>query len=106
MTLPAASVSRPRGRRSQKTASPGWWQPVVDGAVLPGRPVDRIVGGSARDVDVLVGTNTDDWRLWLLVSGAFGGITDEVLTGEVRTHGYQCLEAYGLEAQVALRAYR
>jgi para-nitrobenzyl esterase len=82
------------------------WQPVVDGAVLPGRPVDRIVGGSARDVDVLVGTNTDDWRLWLLVSGAFGGITDEVLTGEVRTHGYQCLEAYGLEAQVALRAYR
>lgn len=82
------------------------WQPVVDGVVLPAPPIDLIAAGSARDVDVVVGTNTEDWRLWLLVSGAFAGITDEVLTSAVRAHGYQCLEAYGLEAQAALRAYR
>ncbi len=57
------------------------WQPVVDGDTVPGLPIDRIAAGSSRDVDVLVGTNTDDWRLWLVVSGAIAGITDEMLTG-------------------------
>ncbi|WP_235509690.1 carboxylesterase/lipase family protein [Terrabacter sp. Soil811] len=82
------------------------WQPVVDGSVLPGRPIDRIAAGSAADVDVLIGTNTEDWRLWLMVSGAFAGITDDILCGPVSTHGHQCLEAYGLDPQVALHAYR
>ncbi|MEZ0449703.1 carboxylesterase/lipase family protein [Cellulomonas sp. ICMP 17802] len=82
------------------------WQPVVDGHVLPGPPVERIAAGSGRDVDVVVGTNTDDWRLWLLVSGALGAITDEMLTGPVRTYGYQSLAAYGLTPAAALEAYR
>ena len=54
--------------------------------------------GSGRQVDIIVGTNTDDWRLWLVVSGAIGQITDEILTGPVRTYGYQSLAAYGLSA--------
>ncbi|MGO4598733.1 carboxylesterase/lipase family protein [Terrabacter sp. 2RAF25] len=82
------------------------WQPVVDGDVLPGPPLARIAGGSARDVDVLVGTNADDWRLFLVLSGALPGITDEVLLGDVRSHGYQSLAAYGLDAALALGAYR
>lgn len=82
------------------------WQPVVDGAVLPVPPLEAIAAGAARDVDVLIGTNTDDWRLWLVVSGAFAGITDDVLLGDVRSHGYQSLRAYGLDADAALGAYR
>ena len=53
-----------------------------------------------------MGTNTDDWRLWLLVSGAMGRITDEILTGPVRAYGYQALAAYGLDPGTALDAYR
>jgi para-nitrobenzyl esterase len=45
------------------------WQPVIDGAVLPGPPIERIVDGAGAGVDVIVGTNTDDWRLFL-VAGA------------------------------------
>ena len=82
------------------------WQPVVDGDTVPGLPIDRIAAGSGRDVDVLVGTNTDDWRLWLVVSGAIAGITDEMLTGPVTTYGYQSLAAYGLTPDTALAAYR
>jgi carboxylesterase type B len=81
------------------------WQPVIDGHVLPGHPVDRITAGCARDVDVIVGTNTDDWRLWLVVSGAIAGITDEMLTGPVTTYGHQSLAAYGLTPD-AVAAYR
>lgn len=82
------------------------WQPVVDGDVLPGPPLDLIAAGSAQDVDVLVGTNVDDWRLWLVVSGAIGQVTDEILTGPVHAYGYQSLAAYGLDPRAALAAYR
>ncbi len=54
----------------------------------------------------MVGTNIDDWRLWLVVSGAIGQITDEILTGPIRGHGYQSLAAYGLIPSAALAAYR
>jgi carboxylesterase type B len=82
------------------------WQPVIDGDVLPGPPLERIVEGSAAGVDILVGTNVDDWRLWLVVSGAIGQITNEILIGPVRTYGYQSLAAYGLDPETALAAYR
>jgi para-nitrobenzyl esterase len=82
------------------------WQPVIDGQVLPCAPLEAIAAGSARGVDVLVGTNVDDWRLWLVVSGALGQITQEILTGPVHTFGYQSLAAYGLDPMTALAAYR
>lgn len=82
------------------------WQPVIDGQILPGAPLERIAAGSGRQVDMVVGTNVDDWRLWLVVSGAIGQITDEILTGPVRGRGYQCLAAYGLVPEAALAAYR
>ena len=82
------------------------WQPVVDGTVLPAPPVECLAAGSAHDVDVIIGTNTDDWRLWLVLSGAISRITEEILRGPVSTYGYQCLAAYGLTAGTALPAYR
>jgi carboxylesterase type B len=82
------------------------WQPVVDGVVVPAPPIERIAAGSARHVDVMAGTNTDDWRLWLVVGGAIGQITEEILRGPVSTYGYQSLAAYGLAPDAALSAYR
>ncbi|GAA4373385.1 carboxylesterase family protein [Agromyces bauzanensis] len=82
------------------------WQPVIDGQVLPGRPIDLIAAGSSGDVDVIVGTNTDDWRLWSVVSGMIGQMTDEILTGPVEAYGNQSLGAYGLPVAEALAAYR
>ena len=57
------------------------WQPVVDGDVIPALPIDRIAAGAGAQVDVMVGTNTDDWRLFLVPSGAIDQITDEALAG-------------------------
>jgi para-nitrobenzyl esterase len=82
------------------------WQPTIDGQTLPGAPIERIAAGSGRHVDIIVGTNIDDWRLWLVVSGAIGQITEKILTGPIRGHGYQSLAAYGLVPSVALAAYR
>ncbi len=40
------------------------FQPTLDGVVLREPPLDAIAGGLNRDVDVLVGTNADEWRLF------------------------------------------
>ena len=74
------------------------WQPVVDGDVIPARPIDRIVAGAGAGVDVMVGTNTDEWRLFLVTPGTIDHVTDEALAGAVA--------AYGLPVETTLAAYR
>ena len=82
------------------------WQPVVDGDVLPSHPLGRIGEGASSGVDVLVGSNTEDWRLFLVTSGMFDRITEEILAGPVAVHGYLALAAYGIPVERALAAYR
>jgi carboxylesterase type B len=82
------------------------WQPVIDGQVIPGFPIDRIVAGASAQADVMVGTNIDDWRLFSVFSGTIDQITEQILTGPVNIYGYQALAAYGLPVDTALAAYR
>ena len=81
-------------------------QPVIDGDVIPSAPLERIRAGSAAGVDVIVGTNVDDWRMFLAFTGAIDQITDEMLSGPVRQYGPQTFAAYGLPVERALGAYR
>ncbi|WP_409329852.1 carboxylesterase/lipase family protein [Trujillonella humicola] len=82
------------------------FHPVVDGAVLPAPPLDRIAGGSAADVDVLLGTNSDDWRLFPVLGGYLDTVTDDVLTAPVEVSGSRGLAAFGLDPAAALAAHR
>jgi para-nitrobenzyl esterase len=63
------------------------WQPVIDGVILPAHPLDRIAAGAAAFVDVLIGTNTDEHRLFLAPSGAIERTTDEGLASAISTLG-------------------
>ena len=63
------------------------WEPVIDGDVLPARPIDRIAAGAGAGVDVMVGTNTDEWRLFLVPSGAIDQVTNEALVAVVAAYG-------------------
>jgi len=45
------------------------WQPALDDDVLPRAPLDAIADGSARGVSLLIGTNRDEYNLFLM-SGA------------------------------------
>ncbi len=78
---------------------------VVDGKIVPARPIDRIAAGASAHVDVIAGSNTEDWKLFVVANGLMG-VSDEILTGPVATHGFKCLAAYGLEPAKALDAYR
>ena len=81
------------------------WQPVIDGDVLPDHPIDRIAAGAAAGVDVMAGSNTDDWKLFVIANGSLARVTAETLTGPVATHGFETALAYGLSAET-VAAYR
>jgi carboxylesterase type B len=57
------------------------WAPTVDGDTLPERPIDAIRRGVAADIDLLVGSNVDETRLFLLSDGSIDRITEESVTG-------------------------
>jgi carboxylesterase 2/para-nitrobenzyl esterase len=74
------------------------WQPVIDGDVIPQHPFDRIRAGAAANVDLLVGSNTEETRLFLVPGGAIDQIPGEALNG--------LMAGYGLTVERALSAYR
>ncbi|CUW25391.1 carboxylesterase/lipase family protein [Streptomyces reticuli] len=95
------------GREIAEAADPGLWGesagggttvlPVVDGDTLPLRPIDALAAGAGRDIDLLTGTTSDEFRLFLVPLGIGPRITDEVLTG--------FLAGLGLDPAEARRVY-
>jgi para-nitrobenzyl esterase len=73
------------------------WAPTVDGETIPAPPLDRVRAGAAADIDLLVGSNREETRLFLLSDGSIDRITEEALAGMAA--------AYGLPAE-GLSAYR
>jgi para-nitrobenzyl esterase len=63
------------------------WQPVVNGEVIPGPPLDRIAAGASAGIDLLVGTNADEHRVFLAVGGALERVTAETLAGAIAGYG-------------------
>lgn len=74
------------------------FEPVIDGAILPARPIDRIFAGAGANVDVMVGTNAEEQRLFLVPNGVISHINDGVLAGTIA--------AYGLPVEKTLATYR
>jgi para-nitrobenzyl esterase len=66
----AAAMERGALPRRRTAASGLPFGPVVDGAVLPLRPVEAVGEGSSASVPLLVGTNRDEWKLFGLMTGA------------------------------------
>ena len=54
-------------------------QPVVDGTALPESPLDAVTAGSASGVDLLLGTNVDEMRLFTALDPALGAIDEPAL---------------------------
>ncbi|MFC8512969.1 carboxylesterase/lipase family protein [Streptomyces sp. NPDC057257] len=63
------------------------FSPVVDGEVLPTTPWQALAAGAGRDVELLAGHNRDEWRLFVVMGGQFGKITEEQAAGALRTFG-------------------
>lgn len=73
------------------------WAPTIDGQTIPDHPIHRILAGTAADIDLLIGSNTEETRLFFVIDGSIDCIGEEALRGMAA--------AYGLPAE-GLSAYR
>ena len=90
---------RPEPARWGEVAANGMiFEPVVDGEVVPARPIERIVAGASADVDLMVGTTTEEWRFFLVPTGAIDRVTEDRLSTTARV--------MGLDVEHALAVYR
>jgi len=55
------------------------FEPAVDGDLLPEHPLDAIEKGSARGVPLLVGSNRDEWNLFLLGDAKARALDEDAL---------------------------
>ncbi|WP_369191181.1 carboxylesterase/lipase family protein [Streptomyces sp. R08] len=67
------------------TLSP--FAPVVDGEVLPTAPWQGVAAGAARDVELILGHNRDEFRLFTALGGDLGKITEEDAVSALRRFG-------------------
>ncbi len=73
------------------------FEPCVDGTVLTARPLDRLAAGACADVDVLIGTNSDEMTLFVVPNGLVDVISSDVLR--------MGLTAFGLDIDATVAAY-
>lgn len=71
-------VMREHDRWGLVALTPTPFSPVVDGEVLPTTPWAALRAGAARDVEVIVGHNRDEYRLFLGLGGLLGAVTPEM----------------------------
>ncbi|MEV0675419.1 carboxylesterase family protein [Actinosynnema sp. NPDC050436] len=74
------------------------FEPVVDGDLLPVWPIEAIAAGAGADVDVLVGTNRDEFRFFLVPTKVLD-VVDEPFARAAASR-------YGLDPDRAFAAYR
>jgi para-nitrobenzyl esterase len=62
------------------------FEPVIDGDILPALPIQSISAGAGRGIDVLIGTNTEEERLFMVPNKAINHVTEEALTATVAAY--------------------
>ena len=55
------------------------FEPVIDGHLLPAMPIAGIAAGASSEVDLLLGTNREEQRLFMVPSGAIDHIDENIL---------------------------
>ncbi|MBA2394480.1 MAG: carboxylesterase/lipase family protein [Ktedonobacteraceae bacterium] len=68
------------------------FEPVIDGDILPARPIDRIATGASAEVDIMVGTTTEEERLFLVPNGTINAINADMLAGAIAMYGLPVAE--------------
>ena len=63
-------------------------EPVFDDDVLPALPIESIRAGAGADVRVLIGTNTDEMRFFMVPSGVVDLVTPPALAAAVEAYGF------------------
>jgi carboxylesterase type B len=63
------------------------FEPVIDGEFLPDLPITQLFAGAGTGIDVLVGTTTEEYRLFTVPPGLIDQLTDEALAQRIAAYG-------------------
>jgi para-nitrobenzyl esterase len=80
----AATITERAPRWGQMAHRSIMFAPVVDGDVLPVTPWQAVADGAGRDVDLLVGHTRDEQRLFTVLGGLLGEVTEEHAAAALR----------------------
>jgi len=75
------------------------YQPVVDGVALPETPLEAVTKGSAAEVAVVVGTTSEEMKLFTLMDPDLAASDESAIVARIT-------EVFGTRASEALEAYR
>lgn len=53
---------------------------AIGGSAVPHNPLDALLAGAGRDVPVLIGTTSEEYRLWFIPTGAIDKVRRSTLT--------------------------
>jgi para-nitrobenzyl esterase len=59
------------------------FQPLVDGRVIPELPIEAVKKGTAKNVDILAGTNLEEWKLFALMEPGFKDMDETAMLGRL-----------------------
>ncbi len=74
------------------------FEPVIDGEILRERPIDSIAAAAGAGLQLLIGTTTEEWRLFTVPTGVIDYIDEERARGLAKRQG--------LDPQKAITGYR
>ena len=80
----AAKISQYADRWGPLAQANRIFAPVVDGEVLRTTPWQALAGGAAREVELIVGHNREEYRFFMVLGGQIGKISDEQATQALR----------------------
>ncbi len=63
------------------------FKPWVDGEILPQHPIKAITEGYAKDVEIIIGTNLEEWKFWRAFEPNFQDMKLSTLTNRLRNAG-------------------
>jgi len=75
-------------------------EPVIDGDVLPALPIESIRAGAGAGVDLLIGSNRDEFNFFTVPVGSVELVTEPLLQMMVAAYGYDpaALDVLGASA--------
>jgi para-nitrobenzyl esterase len=80
------------------------FRPILDGELMRTHPLNSIDEGSSRAIDLIVGTNRDEFRLFTFAQPEAATLGEETLINRVR--GYLHQAGIGIDAPAVIERYR
>ncbi|MBI1187329.1 MAG: carboxylesterase family protein [Alphaproteobacteria bacterium] len=102
VSLPTTRINLRDADRREPAFGLSRFLPVFGDDVLPQKPLDALADGMGADVDLLIGSNTEEMNLYFVPSGVrgkIGGLLARFIVGAAEPQAGRILRAYGMGAK-------